>query len=178
MGWRGGAVGRALDLQSTGHGFKFYLWQKLCNSLEFSERMNSTLHNEAIPVSPDIMVLLLELYPKLWTLLIFGLFCHTHCAVNLVGPSQVDDSDCPPLFTTRHVERAICNSWASCYKSPHGAGVPLSCLIHPLSIDFLIFCCFLIFLFFFSCLLYLFSSFVHPSHSTRIVTTLFPRRRS
>jgi len=58
-------VGRALDLQSTGHGFKFYLWQKLCNSLEFSERMNSTLHNEAIPVSPDIMVLLLELYPKL-----------------------------------------------------------------------------------------------------------------
>ena len=31
--WRGGATGRALDLRSTGRGFKFYSGQKLRNNL-------------------------------------------------------------------------------------------------------------------------------------------------
>ena len=30
----GGATGTALDLRSTGRGFKSYLWQKLRNNLE------------------------------------------------------------------------------------------------------------------------------------------------
>ena len=32
--WRGGATGRALDLRSTGRGFKSYSEQKLRNNLE------------------------------------------------------------------------------------------------------------------------------------------------
>ena len=32
--WRGGTTGKALDLQSTGRGFKSYSGQKLHNNLE------------------------------------------------------------------------------------------------------------------------------------------------
>ena len=66
------------------------------------------------------MVLFGEPYPKVWTLPIFGLFRHVlNSVVNLVGPSQVDDTYRPPSFTTvRHVAvaRSVCDSRASCYK--------------------------------------------------------------